>query len=80
LSEPEKNFVTVKEAVHKMTLIAPLQFMLFGQGLIKLGIRTEIAVFDENTTGTKANVYGTDVYPAGIPYVIVNKRAGQGHE
>lgn len=70
-SRPE-IILTLEEAVRKMTSFPARHFKLFGRGTIQPGMYADITIFEEGNIGTKATIYNTDVYPTGIPYVIVN--------
>jgi N-acyl-D-aspartate/D-glutamate deacylase len=70
-SKPER-ILTLEEAVRKMTSYPAETFKISGRGIIRKGMYADITIFDENKISSKATIYNTDVYPVGIPYVIVN--------
>lgn len=71
LGKPER-IISLEALVHKMTRVPAMQFMLYDRGLVAPGACADLVLFDEQRIGTRASVYDTDVYPTGIPYVIVN--------
>jgi N-acyl-D-amino-acid deacylase len=70
-SKPQK-ILTLEEAVRKMTSYPAHTFRITNRGIIRKGMRADITIFDEETISSEATIFNTDVYPTGIPYVIVN--------
>jgi N-acyl-D-amino-acid deacylase len=68
----ELKVLTLPEAVHKMTAMNADKIGIRDRGLLKVGYRADVTVFDANTVADKATFLDPHQYPAGIPYVVVN--------
>jgi N-acyl-D-amino-acid deacylase len=70
-SKPEK-ILTLEEAVRKMTSYPAEAFKIPGRGIIQPNMYADVVIFDEEKISSKASIFNTDIYPIGIPFVIVN--------
>src|SRR5699024_10277302 len=70
----EEGFLTIEDAVRKMTSFPAQKFNLGKRGLIVPGYHADIAVFDPTTVEDKASYQNPTQYPEGISYVFVNGR------
>jgi N-acyl-D-amino-acid deacylase len=68
----EKKIVGLEEAVRKMTSLPAQTFGLWGRGLLRPGMASDLVVFDEKTIADRATFEQPRQYPAGFDYVIVN--------
>lgn len=68
----EKGFVTLEEAIKKMTSL-PAEFLnIKDRGVLKKGYKADIVIFDYQTICEKGTVENGRQFPEGIEYVIVN--------
>ena len=68
----EEKFLTLEDAVRKMTSL-PAQFLgLRDRGQIREGFAADLAVFDPATVGETNSYEKPKSYAAGVPYTIVN--------
>lgn len=68
----EKRVLALEDAIHKMTLLPAMKMNLKDRGLIDLGYKADITIFDKNTVIDKATFDNPHQYPEGIKFVIVN--------
>ena len=68
----EERLFTVEEAVRKMTSLPARRLGLQDRGLIRVGMKADLAVFDPATVRDTATFESPMAYPEGIPYVVVN--------
>jgi dihydroorotase/N-acyl-D-amino-acid deacylase len=68
----EQKVLTLEEAVRKMTSFAAQAAGIPDRGLLKVGFRADLTVFDPNTVGARATFENPNQYSEGIPYVAVN--------
>lgn len=68
----EKRILALEDAIHKMTLLPAMKMNLRDRGLLDLGYKADIVVFDKNTIIDKSTFDNPHQYPDGIKYVIVN--------
>jgi len=68
----EKRLISLELAVHKMSGLPAKILRLPDRGLIKAGLKADLAVFDPATVIDKADFVNPHQYPEGIPYVFVN--------
>lgn len=68
----ERNILSLKEAIYKMTYLPAKAFGISDRGLLKKGMKADITIFDKNTIIDKATFTSPHQYPEGIKYVIVN--------
>jgi N-acyl-D-aspartate/D-glutamate deacylase len=68
----EEKVITLEGAIRKMTSL-PAQFLgLPDRGLVKEGFWADLVVFDAEKVKSNATYGAPQVYPSGIPYVLVN--------
>lgn len=67
----EENFLTLENAIRKMTSLPASKIGLKRKGIIKEGFDADIVIFDPKSIIDKAT-YIEPKYPEGIKYVIVN--------
>jgi N-acyl-D-amino-acid deacylase len=68
----DKKIVSLEETVRKMTSLPAQTFGLWGRGLLRPGMASDIVVFDEKTIADRATFEQPRQYPTGFDYVIVN--------
>jgi dihydroorotase/N-acyl-D-amino-acid deacylase len=68
----EKNILTLEDAVRKMSSYPAARIGLTDRGVLKPGMKADIAVFDPATVKDMATFEKPHRYAAGVPYVIVN--------
>ncbi len=68
----EKKLISLELAVHKMSGLPAKILRLPDRGLIKAGMKADLAVFNPATVIDKADFGNPHQYPEGIPYVFVN--------
>jgi N-acyl-D-amino-acid deacylase len=72
----EEKVVTLEEAIRKTTSL-PAQFIgLNDRGLIKEGYWADLVIFDPDKVNSNATYETPQIYPSGIPYVLVNGEIG----
>lgn len=70
----DERLFTVEEAVRKMTSLPARRLGLQDRGLIRAGMKADLAVFDPAAVRDTATFESPMAYPEGIPYVVVNGR------
>jgi len=70
----DERLFTVEEAVRKMTSLPARRLGLQDRGLIRVGMKADLVVFDPATIRDTATFEKPMAYPEGIPYVAVNGR------
>jgi N-acyl-D-aspartate/D-glutamate deacylase len=68
----EKKILSLTEAIHKMTGLSAGRLALSDRGLIKVGNKADITIFDPETIIDKSTFTDPHQYPEGIEYVIIN--------
>jgi len=68
----EKHTITLEDAVHRMTSITATRLKLFDRGLIRPGMKDDIAIFDPAVIADKATFEQPHQYAVGMVDVIVN--------
>jgi len=68
----DKKTITLATAIYKMTQLPAQSLGLKDRGIIKVGAKADIVVFNAVTVIDKATFQKPHQYPEGIPYVIVN--------
>jgi N-acyl-D-aspartate/D-glutamate deacylase len=68
----DERLFTVEEAVRKMTSLPARRLGLQDRGLIRVGMKADLAVFDPTGVRDTATFESPMAYPEGIPYVVVN--------
>lgn len=68
----EEKVLTLEDAIRKMTSL-PAQFLgLKDRGIMKEGFWADLVIFDPDKVKNNATYGTSQVYPSGIPYVLVN--------
>ncbi len=70
----EKHVITWEDAIHKMSGLPSQRLKLYDRGLIRPGMKADIAVFDPATVVDKATFENPHQYAVGFKYVLVNGR------
>lgn len=68
----EKKILSLSEAIHKMTGLSAGRLALSDRGLIEVGNKADITIFDPETIIDKSTFTDPHQYPEGIEYVIIN--------
>ena len=68
----EKKLLALEDAIHKMTLLPAMKMNLKDRGILDVGYKADIVIFDKNTIIDKSTFDNPHQYPEGIKYVIVN--------
>ena len=66
--------LTLAQAVHKMTGLPARRLGLKDRGVIEVGRRADLVVFDSRRVGDRATYQEPHQYPSGIEHVLVNGR------
>jgi N-acyl-D-aspartate/D-glutamate deacylase len=68
----EERLIGLEAAVHKMTALPAAQFGLPGRGLLHVGARADLVVFDPRTVAGPADFGSASAPPLGVHTVLVN--------
>jgi N-acyl-D-aspartate/D-glutamate deacylase len=68
----ERKWLTLEQAVHKVTWLSASKFKLNDRGLLKAGFLADLVAFDPAAITDKATALNPVAYPEGIPHVFVN--------
>jgi len=68
----EQHWLTLSEAVRKMTSVPARRFKLKDRGLIRAGFKADLIVFDPNTIIDRATFQEPQLTSAGVKHVFVN--------
>ena len=68
----EERLFTVEEAVRRMTLMPAQRLGLSDRGLLRVGMKADLTVFNMGELKDNASFDDPHRYPSGIPYVVVN--------
>jgi dihydroorotase/N-acyl-D-amino-acid deacylase len=68
----EQKLLRLEEAVRKMTSLAAQAAGIPDRGLVKVGFRADLTLFDPAKVAARATYENPNQYSAGIPYVAVN--------
>ncbi len=68
----QKHLFVLEEAIRRMTAMPATRLGLQDRGLIRIGMKADITVFDPETLKDNATFTDPRRYPEGISYVIVN--------
>jgi N-acyl-D-amino-acid deacylase len=68
----ERHTLTLEDAVHRMSGIPAQRLKLYDRGLIRPGMKADLAVFDPAVVADKATFEQPHQYAVGFQYVLVN--------
>lgn len=68
----EKGLMSLSEGIRKMTSLPAQRLGLTDRGLIEVGMKADLTIFDPDTIIDKATFTDPHQYPEGIHYVIIN--------
>lgn len=66
------KLMSLEEAVRKMTSLPARKFGILDRGLVAVGMRADLVLFDPETVADRATFDRPHEFPVGIKYVIVN--------
>jgi N-acyl-D-amino-acid deacylase len=70
----DERLLSLPQAIHKMTGLPARRLGLRDRGVIRVGAKADLAVFDPRTVSDVATYADPHRYPRGIDHVIVNGR------
>jgi dihydroorotase/N-acyl-D-amino-acid deacylase len=68
----EKKVITLEDAVRRMSGLPAGRFRIMDRGLLRPGMKADVAVFDANTVIDKSEFGNPHQYAEGFAHVIVN--------
>ena len=68
----ERQLVSLKEAIYKMSGFPAERFRLTDRGRIRCGLAADIVVFDPDTVADRSTWFGPVQLPVGVEWVFVN--------
>ena len=68
----ERKVLTLEDAVRRMTSLPASRFRIFDRGLLRPGMKADVAVFDAATVVDKADFAHPHQYAEGLRHVLVN--------
>jgi len=68
----EKHTLTLEDAIHRMTGLTATRLRLFDRGLLRPGMKADVAIFDPAAIADKATFDQPHQYAEGVVDVIVN--------
>jgi N-acyl-D-aspartate/D-glutamate deacylase len=71
----ERHVLTLEDAVRRMSSLPATRLKLFDRGLIRPGMKADIAVFDAGTIIDKSQFEKPHQYAEGVRHVLVNGKA-----
>jgi dihydroorotase/N-acyl-D-amino-acid deacylase len=71
----EKHTITLEDAIHRMTGLTAARLKLFDRGLLRPGMKADLAIFDPAAIADKATFEMPHQYAEGVRHVIVNGKA-----
>ena len=71
----ERKTITLEDAVRKMSSFPAERFGIQNRGLLRPGMKADIAVFDPAVAGDKATFEAPHQYAVGFRHVFVNGKA-----
>ena len=70
----ETGLLKLEEAVRKMTSLPARKYGMRDRGMVAVGMKADIVLFDPKTVGDRATFDNPHTFPVGIRHVIVNGR------
>jgi N-acyl-D-amino-acid deacylase len=70
----EQRVLTLPQAIHKMTALPARRLGLKDRGVLAVGARADLVVFDARRVADRATYQEPHQYPTGIEHVLVNGR------
>src|SRR4029077_18214648 len=70
----EQRVLSLPQAIHKMTQLPARRLGLKDRGVVTVGARADLVVFDARKVADRATYQEPHQYPAGIEHVLVNGR------
>ena len=68
----EQRVLTLSQAIHKMTQLPARRLGLKDRGVVAVGSRADLVVFDSRKVADRATYQAPHQYPLGIEHVLVN--------
>ena len=68
----ETGLMTLEETIRKMTSLPARKFGIRDRGIIAVGMKADMVLFDPKTVSEKATFDNPHAFPDGIRWVIVN--------
>ena len=68
----EKHVITLEDAIRKMTGLPSARLKLADRGLLRVGMKADIVVFNPETVTDKSEFTNPHQYSVGVQHVIVN--------
>ena len=68
----EKKVITLEDAVRRMSSLPAGRFRIMDRGLLRPGMKADVAVFDANTVIDKSEFGNPHQYAEGFAHVVVN--------
>jgi N-acyl-D-aspartate/D-glutamate deacylase len=70
----ERGTLALEDAIRKMTSLPAQRLKLFDRGLVRVGMKADIAVFKAETIADRSEFLRPHQYAVGVMHVIVNGR------
>ena len=68
----DRKTLSLEDAVRRMTSLPASRFRIFDRGLLRPGMKADVAVFDPDTVIDKADFARPHQYAEGFRHVLVN--------